>query len=345
MNRSAHQRGITLLEIMIALGLGAFMLVGIITLMASVSATRTELTRSSEQLENGRYAVQILSDDAALGGYYGPYYNGGPVLSNPSPCATDATLSDLGIAYGATPTLPTAVSGIAAGGTLPACVTNAIANAQVLVIRHVNPVPVAATAAVNGDPYMQVSFCDSENEFVFSNAKANFTLTGKDCTTVQPVWSYESRAYYVASCDDCGDGDGDGGDAIPTLKVAEYSSGSLQVYSLVEGVEDMNVRYGMDLNRDGSPDCYISDPAVDALPAGCADPFSQWDSDDAQNWGNVVALDIHVLIRSLDEYSDWEDTRTYDLGRNVRSGPFKDGFKRKVLKASAMLPNVAGARE
>ncbi len=37
-----RQHGLTLLEIMIALTLGAFMLVGIISLMASVSATRTE---------------------------------------------------------------------------------------------------------------------------------------------------------------------------------------------------------------------------------------------------------------------------------------------------------------
>ncbi len=341
MTRVTRQQGITLLEIVIALGLGAFMLVGIITLMASVSATRTELSRSSEQLENGRYAVQILSDDAALGGFYGPYFNGGPNLSNPSPCATEATLSDLGIAYGATPTLPTAVSGIPAGAALPACVTNPIANAEVLVIRHVNPEPVAAGAAVNGDPYMQVSFCDTENEFVFSKAKADFTLTGSDCATVQPVWSYESRAYYIASCEDCAGG----GDGIPTLKVAEYSAGDLQVYSLVEGVEDMHVEYGMDLNSDGSPDCYVSDPTVDALPAGCADPLGEWDAMDVENWGNVVALDIRVLIRSPAEYADWKDTRTYDLGRAARSGPFNDGFKRKVLKASVMLPNVAGARE
>lgn len=341
MTRLKRQRGITLLEIVIALGLGAFMLVGIITLMASVSATRTELSRSSEQLENGRYAVQILSDDAALGGFFGPYFNAGPNLSNPSPCATDATLSDLGFAYGATPTFPTAVSGIPAGAALPTCIANPIANAEVLVIRHVNPQSVAASAAVNGDPYMQVSFCDTENEFVFSNVKTDFVLTGSDCSTVQPVWSYESRAYYIAACEDCSGG----GDGIPTLKVAEYAAGNLQVYSLVEGVEDMHIRYGMDLNRDGSPDCYTGDPTVNTLPAGCSDPLGTWSAVDAENWGNVVALDIRVLIRSPAEYSDWKDTRTYDLGRASRSGPFNDGFKRKVLKASVMLANVAGARE
>lgn len=335
-HRRQFQLGITLLEILVALSLGAFMLVGIISLMASVSSTRTELTRSSEQLENGRYAIQILSDDIALAGYFGPYFHANPTRSLPDPCDDDSPLSDLGFVYGATPTLPAAIG----PGALPGCFSNAAAGSEVLVVRHVNPVSVAATAAVDGDPYLQVSFCDTENGFVFTNAKASLTLHDADCGAgdVQPVWAYESRAYYIATCDDCSGG----GDGVPTLKVAEYSSGALQVRSLVEGIQDMHVRYGMDLNDDGSPDCYVDNPSVDAAPAGCT---GTWLAADADSWANVVSLDLNVLVRSVDAYPGWSDTKTYDIGRAAVLGPFSDGFKRKVLKSSIIIPNVSGVRE
>lgn len=338
LHRRHIQQGLTLLEIMIALSLGAFMLVGIISLMASVSSTRTELSRSSEQIENGRYAIQILTEDVALAGYYGPYFHGGPNRSNPDPCST--ALANLGIVQNATPTFPPAISSVEYGGALPACVSNAIANAEVLVVRHVNPNPVTAAAAVAGVPYLQVSFCDTENEFVFTdtNLATSLTLKGSDCATVQPAWSYESRAYYVASCDECGGG----GDGIPTLKVVEFAAGALLTRSLVEGVEDMHVEYGMDINGDGSPDCYVSDPTVDAAPAGCT---GTWETNDALSWANVVSVDVNLLIRSINAYPGWSDTNTYDLGRANESGPFEDGFKRKLMKTSILIPNVAGVRE
>lgn len=353
-NRFQKQAGITLLEIMVALSLGAFMLVGIISLMASVSSTRTELGRSSEQIENGRYAVQILSDDAVLAGYYGPYFKADPTYSNPSPCNDDSTLSDLGFNYHATtPTLPSAIAGFVSGATLPACLTNARENsggtvdAEVLVVRHVNPQSIDADDAANGIPYMQVSFCDTQDEFVFTNVAADLDSLGANClsTNVQPAWSYESRAFYVAKCDDCSGG----GDGIPTLKVVEFAGGALSAspLSLVEGVEDMHIEYGMDLDTvpDGVPDCFVADPTADTAPTSGCTVTTAWSASDVTNWANVVALDISVLIRSLEEYPGWNDTRTYDLGRGSRSGPFSDGYKRKVLKTSIMLQNVAGPRE
>ncbi len=354
MRQSMHRHyGITLVEIMVALGLGAFMLVGIITLMASVSATRTELGRSSGQIENGRYAVQILSDDAVLAGFFGPFFNANPTYSNPSPCVDDSTLSDLGIAFGATPTLPTPVAGYPSGAALPNCIENPRKNtsnavdAEVLIVRRVNPESVPAASAVDGTPYMQIAFCDTQDDFVFTNVKANLTMQGSDCssTNIQPAWAYEARAYYIAECDDCSNG----GDGIPTLKVVEFANGELATdpLSLVEGVEDMHIRYGLDLDAspDGVPDCYVADPTADNPPASGCTVTTQWSADDTTNWSNVVALEINLLVRSVDEYSNWKDTRSYDLGRATRSGPFNDGYKRRVFKTSVMLQNVAGPRE
>ena len=134
---------------------------------------------------------------------------------------------------------------------------------------------------------------------------------------------------------------------MPTLKMVEFAGGAIgSAVSLVEGVEDMHIEYGMDLDTspDGVPDCYVDDPTIDAAPASGCSVTATWSADDATNWSNVVAVDVWFLVRSLEEYANWTDTRTYDLGRASRSGPFNDGYKRKVLKTSIMLQNIAGPR-
>ena len=58
-----RQLGLTLLELMISLTIGLFLVAGISTLIARQSSTRAELDKSARQIENGRYAMTLLQDD------------------------------------------------------------------------------------------------------------------------------------------------------------------------------------------------------------------------------------------------------------------------------------------
>lgn len=349
MSTTSRQTGLSLLEILVAMSLGAFMLVGIISLMASVSTTRTELSRNSEQVENGRYAAQILNDEIALAGYLGPYYRATIIYTDPDPCAT--TLGSLGIVYhsGSSPEFPTAVSSYAGGATKPSCFTatdaSIRASGEVLVVRRVDSEPLASGSAVAGRPYLQFSTCDGQADFTFANTGSGAfnTLSKKNsCSTPgsAEIWPYRVTSLFVSSCDDCA-----GGDNIPTLKAVEHVSGSLQTVSLVEGVEDIHFEYGIDLDNNGAPDCYVPDPRADDLAADCPGTAPVGSAVDIDNLANVVSVQVSILVRSLSVFPGWTDTRTYDLGRAAREGPFNDGFKRQVFRSVIPIQNVSGARE
>lgn len=356
-----RQRGISLLEIMIALSLGAFMLIGIISLVGSVSATRTTLARTSEQIEGGRYALQLFAEDVALAGFYGRYHPGvgTATYTMPDPCADGSTVAALG--FVASPvSMPVAIAGFAGGTTLPSCISgeSAVANSEVLVIHRVEPNPVAVTGigASNTTPYLQISGCTTDaTNFVFSKVATDLVHSQNDCSTVAEAWPYSVRSYFIADCDDCS-GSGDGR---PTLKLREYRDGVTTTRSLVDGVVDMHFSYGLDLedgfgtvpagSPDGSPDCYVDNPGVTTAPASCS--ATGWSTVAAENWQNVVAVRVSLLLRGLEPSLASADSKTYDLGRvdgsgdPVRAGPFNDLYKRQVFSSVITIPNVAGPRE
>jgi type IV pilus assembly protein PilW len=336
--------GLSLIELLIAMGLGAFMLLGIISLVASVSNTRTQLAANSDQIENGRYALELLGDDIALGGFYGKYHANVAKYEQPSPCLDASDLTVLGFKSASTPELPAAVQGYAEGDALPACLPDdTIANSEVLVVRHVDTREIAPStlSATNKAPYFQVSNCDTDLAvFAFSNNKADLTLRDSDCSGVASAWAYISRAYFLSSCDDC-----DSADGIPTLKMVEFSGGTLTTQSLVNGVEDIHYRYGLDLDVDGSPDCYVDNPAQAAAPVACA--VGTWAP--ATNWENVVTVEINILVRGITQTKSAASAMNYDLNRTDVDGKaikrtFNDKVRRSVFSTVVVMPNIVGSR-
>jgi len=343
----ARSRGLSLVEILISLSLGAFMLIGIISLIASVSSTRQALTKTSEQIENGRYALQLFAEDIAMAGFFGKYHPGVGIAvpTLPDPCSTGSVLSELGFNNALIdPQLPVAVAGYASGTTLPTCISSesAVANSEVLVVHRVAPSPILPSTVLTGNtvPYFQVSDCSSNaTAFVFDKDPSNLTLKEQDCLTEAEVWPYQVRSYFIAHCEDCSNG----GDGKPSLKVREYMGGSTTTHALVSGVEDMHFSYGLDLNLDGGPDCYVDDPSADVAPASCT--TAGWSVVDAENWEDVVAVRVYLLVRGSEVAGAVNNSKTFDMGRESRVGPFTDGFKRQVYSSVITIPNVAGARE
>lgn len=343
----SRNKGLSLVEILISLSLGAFMLIGIISLIASVSSTRQALTKTSEQIENGRYALQLFAEDIAMAGFYGKYHPGVGVAEPtvPNPCANGSVLADLGFNNSVTdPEIPVAVAGYASGATLPTCIADAsaVVGSEVLVVHRVAPTPVDPSTVPSGNsiPYFQASDCTSNSTaFVFDKDPDNLTLQKKDCLTAAEVWPYQVRSYFIAPCEDCSGG----GDGKPSLKVHEYLGGSVTTQALVSGVEDMHFSYGIDLNSDGGPDCYVDDPSADTAPAGCT--TAGWSTVDAENWADVVAVRVYLLVRGSEAAGAINNGKTFDMGRANRVGPFTDGFKRQVYSSVITIPNVAGARE
>jgi len=63
------KRGFSLVELMVALTIASLLLLGLATLFVNNSKARSELDKSSRQIENGRYAMQVLFDELRHAGY------------------------------------------------------------------------------------------------------------------------------------------------------------------------------------------------------------------------------------------------------------------------------------
>jgi len=348
-------QGLTLVELLIALGLGVFILIGIISLLISVSHTRVEVDKTSEQIENGRYALQLLSDDLRNAGFYGVPQPLAEINTVPNPCNSAATIIANDFGYiAAKIKIPVPVFGYASGSPLPTtCLSNPQPNSEALVIHQVGttPVTVASLGNSNTAPHVQISANTAIDSQTLKVGKTTNDFTAlpqlhKKDGSLADVRPYSVRTYYLSSCDNCAANDG-----IPTLKVAELVNGAVQVTSLVEGIEDIHFDYGIDLigsdgtsaTQDGAPDCYVSDPGVATAPASCT--LGTWTAASPNNWVNVTSVRIHLLARGIKSTATWTDTRSYDLGRAARSGPFNDNFKRQVFTLVVAIRNVSGARE
>ena len=337
-----RRNGFTLVELMIAMTISLFLLIGIASVTMTHSTSSRELEKTSRQIETGRYAMQVVGDDLTLAGFYGTFSPKGATVSTPDPCAT--AVVNLGFDNASSPiTVPAPVYGYVGGAVSPTCLANRLAGTGIVVVRRVSSTAIAVASAVAGQTYVQASGCDSDPKaFVIDTNSASFTLHRKDCTAIAPLRSYMVRAYYVGSCNVCS---GPNADATPTLKVAEFVGGAINITPLAEGVQDLEADYGVDLDANGSADCYVANPGVDNT-ATCAGwtTATGW-SAGLQNWGNIVTVRLHVLARNVDLTGDWTDTRTYDMGSARTAGPFNDRYKRHTYSAVLRVANVAGMRE
>lgn len=349
--RAARQvRGLSLIELMIAITLGMLVVAALLALFLNVSRTNNEMAKMNRQIENGRFAVQLLQDDIVHAGFWGdfiPQFEDRNVSAPgdvpdaiPDPCKAPGTW----IAADRNNLIGIPVQASAGSCTV---VTNQQANTDVFVVRHAEP---STGAACGGEVCFQASQCGAEINATPSQgyilATSGHTLHKKNCTpAVLPITSgatavtrkFISNIYYVR------DFSVTAGDGIPTLMRSEFAGGAHQAAQpLIDGIEGFRVEYGIDnvgknsaavsytagaVNRgDGVPDIFVSAPSFAQLT-------------------NVVAVRIHVLARSTETSPGYTDTKTYAMGSAGSMGPFNDSFKRHVFTTTVRLVNPSGRRE
>jgi type IV pilus assembly protein PilW len=333
-----QQFGYTIIELMIASTISLIILAGLVSVFANNSRTRGEIERANQQTENGRYALQLITDDLHNAGYLAEF-NPTPLVTpagKPDPC--DTTVAVLNGA------LPLAVQGYDNGATVPTCLSDVRAGTDILVVRHASTCAVGSTgcdANVVNDVYFQTSGCNSAAElasgnvatyYVLDKNAASFTLHKKDCVTVANVYQYRTHIYFVANNDQAGDG-------IPTLKRAELGVATFNIVPLVEGIENLQIEYGLDTTvpTTGSPAVYTADP--DSYVPCAASPTNCW--------RNTVAAKINVLARNTTTTPGYVDNKAYTLGLNFNGtanvvGPFNDAYKRHAYESAVKLNNPAG---
>lgn len=346
------QRGFTIAELMIAVAIGLLILAGMTTLFVSNSKAQTEIEKANRQVENGRYAVSLLAGDLRNAGYYGEF--------DPTELATPATVPDP-----CALTITALKGGLAlhvqgydnAAASVLSCLNDVKAGTDVLVLRHARTC-VAGAANCDplsaGGPFFQASLCSNPTELDSGDPADHYALDTdstlltrhkRDCDqsagsgTLAAIRKYETHIYFVANNDNAGD-------AIPTLKRAELSTNSggaltMTVVPMVEGIDNLQLEYGIDDDGNGVAELYSADPATayGCVAAACA----------AKHWRDVVTVKLNLLARNTEATYGFTDTKSFVLGNDASGTPNNvaaagDHFKRHVFQAMVNLPNPSGRK-
>jgi len=363
---SAHrQSGLSLVELLIALTIGLLLLAGLTLIFVNSSEANRELQKTAQQIENGRYAMDIITQDLHHAGYYGHFYDMSAItgLASPDPCETASTANLKGA-------IATPVQGFRAADLVtPANVTattcddkgllttaNLRPGSDVLVVRRASTAALAVGAtAVQNEIYIQANGVLAEvqtgNGAALGAGKKTDGGTAivffKDGVTAAPVRKYVVHVYFVAPCSV---GLGANGvctgnppeDTIPTLKRLELGSvggaTTMSLVPLVEGIEYLKVEYGLDqFDASGSAAASIvtgqgGDSTVESYSTAPAD------------WSTVIGAKVYILARNNTGTAGFIDDKSYTLGAATVAAA-NDNFKRHAFASAIRLVNLAGRRE
>jgi len=368
----SSQSGFSLIELMVASTIGLLIMAAVLTLFLNVSRSNDEMTRSNMLIENGRFAIQLLQNDIAHAGFWDTYIPDFDDLTLadvpveiptgvPWPCLDFSSwtaairTNRLGIPVQVHSTQPSGCDSV---------ITNRKSGTDILVVRHVDTCVAGATgceAETSGKLYFQASRCESDaTPYVLGTS--GHTLRERNCVDIAPKRRFLSHVYYIR------DYAVTAGDGIPTLVRSELDleSGAVQAraaVALIEGIEGFRVELGVDR---------ISDDGTDIIDLSSdTDPYRQavaWADDEVLNSPtnrgdgvpdefvhcsgactvdrliNVVAVKLHLLVRSLSSSPGYVDGKTYTLGGQTIAAA-SDGFKRHVFSTVVRLNNVSGRRE
>lgn len=326
-----RQRGFSLTELMVAMTISLGFVAALVTLVVNNSRAHTDFDRASRQIENGRYAMEYLSSEIRLAGYFGELQRSNIAYVTANPCATDVA-DPTAFGFSTAPlTAPVPLQAVA--GTVadpaPTCLPNHLANTPVLILRRVETTPTLPAAVTTNNLYLQTSRCIDDSPatpFVMDDVATAFTLRSFDCAGANATRRYVPRMYFLASCSDCGN------DSIPTLKRADLADGNLIVTALAEGIEELRFEFGFDTDGNGTPEEYRT-----ALNPDAAQPTG--------TWSNVMTVRMWMISRTTEATRGYRDEKSYDLGTFGTRGPYNDEFKRRAYSQVVRLTNPAGYRE
>lgn len=284
--RRARERGFTLVELLISVALGMLIMIALIAVYLNISRTNTEMAKTNSQIENGRFAVDIVQEDLSHAGFWGGFIPKFEDISlTTAPADAPASVPDPCLAYGSwgsTAGHVNALLGIpvqvhdSIPGNCSGIILDRKAGTDILVVRHAEtclPGEANCEALDNYKLYFQASFCATEiaasSTYVLSNTAGDFTLKKRNCSTVSEKRKFVSNIYYVRTYAVTA------GDGIPTLMRASFGKSSSTpaheaAVALIEGIEQFRVELGFDQKSRCDTDTDWSSAITKVDPSTCA---------------------------------------------------------------------------
>lgn len=315
------QQGLTLLEMLISLFIGIFLLGGVAAAYLAMRTTTNETLVIGELQNAGRLALNIMGNDIAQAGFKGdiPTFSAAGMVQTQATFSGDCNpISGLNAGSFPQPTIPTNFVMLSAvrgnDGAAMGCIVKTVANSDVLQVKRVVGPALVAPQVPRADRfYLRANV--SQWALYAGSAVAPAIANASD-------WLYQHHTYYVQdqSID---------GITVPVLRRARLinnAAAAIEHADMVDGVERVRAYFGIDNNGDGQVNTYIPTNQMS---------IQTW----LQETDTIVAVKLHVLVRALRPDSRYTNSSSYDLGDGVAYTP-NDNFRRMAFSTTIYLYNA-----
>mgnify|MGYP006197464933 FL=1 len=314
------QQGLTLLEMLISLFIGIFLLGGVVAAYLAMRTTTNETLVIGELQNTGRLALNIMANDIAQAGFKGDistFSASGMVQTQPAFAGDCVPVSGLNAGSFPQPAIPTNFVMLSAvrgnGGAAMGCINETVANSDVIQVKRVVGPALTAAQVPNAARY-----------YLRANINQWGIFPGGGAAPAIPEasnWLYQHHTYYIQN-------QTIDGVNVPVLRRARLVNGATPIdhTDMVDGVERIRAYFGVDNNGDGQVNTYI--------------PTNQMTT---QTWlqetDTIVAVKLHVLVRALKPDQKYTNNNSYDLGDGVPFAP-NDKFRRMAFSTTVYLYNA-----
>lgn len=323
------QSGLTLVELMVALAIGSFLIIGAVQIYNQSRQAFVINDSIAKVQETAQFAMDTIEADLRMASNWGRNSRSLAVegralvgdanpntLPAPDECGDDWAL-DLGRSLDGgnnTYTLPCAAEGGAAQ-----------ASSDFFTVRRATVNPVALDGS-----RLQIQTTRVQGELFSGGAVpaafqpiTNHPITGAPSSTTHNLLV---NTYYVSADSDLIPG-------VPTLrrKTLTVRSGvpAIEDQEVAPGVENLQIQFGVDVDEDNTVDRYVNpgDEIYDPAAAGFV-PGAK-----------VITARVWLVVRGLSREVGLDDTRSYAPG-DVTLGAKTDEFRRMQVSKTILLRNA-----
>lgn len=326
MNKKSSN-GFSLVELLVAMVVGLVIISGAFSLHSTTRKTQQVNEAQMDMVADARFAIEMIAYDLRHAGVWGGTNRGGLIdcrYKATSGAAASCTASSAGeivpvalgsdCAQGWYYNLDVAI--FASDGTNPfsaatSCIpaSEGYAASDVLQIRYAEATP--PTALLAGQAYVRSHFNGGR---IFIGATPPL-LDSFDVDSLNH--ELHAYAYYISNFTDAA------ADGIPSLRrVALVNGPALQNQTLLSGVTDLQVQFGVDLTGDKIADNYV-DPSAGLDPA------------------TVVAAKIWLLMRSDKKQRGVDTTKSFSIaGKAAANYGGVDDYRYFMVSSVINLRNL-----
>lgn len=317
MNFNTHKfrsgRGFTLIELMVSIVIGLFLLVGVFSVYINGRGSQKVVDEQLTMVQNARFALNAISYDLRHAGLWGRVNEFDAGMGNITNDLLPAVVGEC--AAGWVGNFASPVAAFDNATPYAATCTPDWAQGDVIEARYTLGNPITDAELVPGQIYVNSDV--NSAAFFQGNVSPGISVDARNYLVV-------SNLYYISADSDVV------GDGVPSLHRVTLEPGPVVTDQIImRGIEGMEVQYGLDTDDDGQVNSYLNPSAV--APT---------------DWINVRTIKVTLIVRSIDSLRKVApnlDTSSSGIVNGVQVNFPNNGFRHYVISSVTKLRNQKNA--